>query len=265
MEVRPLSGAFGVELVGVDLRDEQPPEVQDAARTALRDRLLVLVRGQPLELDDQVRFASWFGPVTTRGTSFTEDSPEMYISNTRPQGVAREGSLLKHQDHCFLDVVLPAICLYAEAVCETGGETVFADAHAAYQRVPQSVRARLAGLSARHVYDHAEDSGTTRFRVASASPAAQQAVHPVVWPHPDTGRPILFVNELMTDSICGWPDDASEELLATLWSYLDDPDVTYVHRWEVGDVVIWDNRSLQHGRRPFPPGSRRSLRRLQVG
>jgi taurine dioxygenase len=239
--------------------------VQDAARAAFRDRHLVLVRSECLGLDDQVRFASWFGPVTTRGASFAEGSPEMYISNTRPQGVAREGSLLKHQDHCFLEVVLPAICLYAEDACESGGETVFASTHAAYERLPASVRDRLVGLSARHVYDYADDSGSVRFRVASAGPAAQQAVHPVVWPHPDTGRPILFVNELMTDSICGWPDDDSEEMLAALWSYLDEPAVTYVHRWEVGDVVIWDNRSLQHGRREFPPGSRRSLRRLQVG
>ena len=75
MELRPLSEALGVELVGVDLRQDQPVDVKEAARTALRERQLVIVRAHPLELDDQVRFASWFGPVNTRGYSFAAGHP----------------------------------------------------------------------------------------------------------------------------------------------------------------------------------------------
>jgi taurine dioxygenase len=264
VHLRPLSDALGEELVGVDLRDEHPEAVVELARAALRDRHLVLVRTGELGVEDQRRFASWFGPINTRGFPTPPPEPEMYISNARADGVAREGSLLKHQDHCFFDVVLPAICLYAEAVPAHGGDTIFVNAELAYERLPEDLRARVGDLSALHTYDYTNDYGDHRFRVAT-SPEAPRAVHPVAWPHPDTGRPILFVNELMTDSICGLSDDDSEALLAELWAHLDEPEVRYVHRWRVGDLVIWDNRSLQHGRTLFPEGERRSLRRLQVG
>jgi len=263
-QLRPLSGALGAELVGVDLREPQPAEVRAAAAAALRERHLVLVRGQDIELADQARFVSWFGSVDTSGyPPGMVDEPAMFISNTRPEGVARNGLLLKHQDHCFFDRVLPAICLYAEETPDDGGDTIFANAELAFERLPAPLRARIASLSARHVYDYASDYGTVRFRIAT-SPDAPRAEHPVAWPHPRSGRTVLFVNELMTDGIVGLPEDESEELLATLWSYLDDPAVQHRHRWRRGDVLLWDNRSLQHGRTSFASTARRSLRRLQV-
>jgi taurine dioxygenase len=86
-----------------------------------------------------------------------------------------------------------------------------------------------------------------------------------VLPHPYTGQPLLFVNELMTDSIVELDDSDSEALLEELWSYLDDDAVRYEHEWQVNDLIVWDNLSLQHGRRDFPLGQRRSLRRFQIG
>lgn len=255
VSLRPLSHPLGVELLGVDLGEEQPPAVRELARSALRDHHLVLVRGQAVHVEDQRRFASWFGAPATN---------EVFISNTRAEGVAREGSLLKHQDHCFLDELLPAICLYAEVVPSTGGDTIFVNSHLVYERMPPALTARVAGLHARHVYDYANDYGTQRFRVAS-SPQAPNAVHPVVLPHPVTSRPILFVNELMTDSIVELDPDAGEALLQDLFVLFDDPAVVYRHEWRVGDLVVWDNLSLQHGRTDFPAGQRRSLRRLPVG
>ncbi len=264
--IRPLSPALGAELTGVDLRVEQPAEVRELAVDALKQHLLLLVRGQRLDGADQARFVSWFGPINTKGyeAGIDPEHPEMFISNTRTEGVARQGSLLKHQDHCFLDTVLPGICLYAEEVPDAGGDTIFANAHLAYEHLSDELRQRISGLRAIHVYDYTNDYGTQRFRIAE-SPDAPTAVHPVVMTHPETGRPILFVNELMTDSIVDLDPDDSEDLLHELWSYLDDPDVQYRHRWEVNDVIVWDNRCLQHGRTGFETSARRSLRRLQVG
>ncbi|HZP28337.1 MAG TPA: TauD/TfdA family dioxygenase, partial [Acidimicrobiia bacterium] len=202
--------------------------------------------------------------VNTRGYSFGADV-EMYISNSHEKGVAREGSLLLHQDHCFLDTFLPAICLYGEEVARTGGATIFADARRAYDRLPQEIRDRLSSLEALHVYDYADDYGNQRFRVATASPEALRATHPVVVEHPETGRPILYVNRLMTDSIVGLDEDASERLLDELMTYFEGPDVRYEHTWQLHDLVVWDNVSLQHGRTEFPPTERRCLRRVQIG
>jgi taurine dioxygenase len=261
---RPLSDALGAELTGIDLREEQPDSVKALAVAAWREHLLLLVRGQDIDVAEQARFVSWFGPVNTKGYEPAPEHPEMFISNTRTEGVARQGSLLKHQDHCFYERVLAGICLYAEEVPAVGGDTIFANAHLAYERLPDATRDRISGLRAIHVYDTANDYGTHRFRIAE-SPGAPTAVHPVVMTHPESERPILFVNELMTDAIVDLPEDDSEALLADLWAYLDEPAVQYRHHWEQGDVVVWDNRCLQHGRTEFEPSARRSLRRLQLG
>jgi taurine dioxygenase len=264
VEFRALSPGIGVEVVGLDLHADHPAEVREQVRRAWLDHALVLVRGQELTLDEQVRFAGWFAPVNTRGYSFGANI-EMYISNSRDEGVAREGSLLLHQDHCFLDVPLPGICLYAEEVTATGGATIFANAALAYERLPEPLRTRLASLDALHIYDYANDYGDHRFRVATASEVALRATHPVVLGHPATGRPILYVNRLMTDSIVGLSEPDSEALLDELMPYFEDPGVRYEHTWRRHDIVVWDNVTLQHGRTEFPPTERRSLRRVQIG
>ncbi len=261
---RPLSPVVGVELLDVDLRVEQPPDVRAAARSALLEHGLVLVRGHAVSLDEQLRFAEWFGPVNTRGYSFGADV-EMYISNSHEKGVARLGSLLLHQDHCFLDAPLPAICLYGEEVTSTGGATIFADARRAYEKVPHDLRRRLSSLRALHIYDYANDDGDRRFRVATAAPEAPRAAHPVVLVHPETGRRILYVNRLMTDSVVGLGDDESDALLDELMTCFEGPDVRYEHTWQLHDLVVWDNLALQHGRTEFPPTERRCLRRVQIG
>ena len=264
VECHPLPGPFGVRLEGVDLRRDQPLAVREQARSAWLEHSLVLVRGQDLDVEHHRRFVEWFGPISTIGYASSSDQLEKYISNTRADGVAREGSLLKHQDFCFNDTLLPGLSLYAEEVPSVGGSTIFASTQLAYERLPYAVKGRIDGLHARHVYDYRTDYGTQRFRIAS-SPDAPTATHPVVLTHPLTERPLLFVNELMTDSIVELDDRASEELLHELWSYLDDATVRYEHHWELGDLIVWDNLALQHGRRDFPPGERRSLRRFQIG
>ena len=264
IELRPLSPALGVELLGVDPRRDPGEEVRALVRDVLLEHALILVRGFEMSLEEQVRFGEWFGPINTRGMSFGA-AVEMYISNSHELGVAREGSLLLHQDHCFFDQPLPAICLYAEEVTRTGGATIFADARAAFEHVADGLRGRLSTFEALHLYDYANDYGNERFRVATASPEAPRAAHPVVLEHPVTGRPILYVNRLMTDSIVGLADEESEAVLDELMRCFEGEQVRYEHSWQVHDLVVWDNLALQHGRTEFPPGERRCLRRIQIG
>jgi len=255
---------MGAEITGIDLSRAVPSELRALAANALRDHHLVLVRGQEVDLQGHLRFAECFGSIDQSGyEAAPEVSEEMYISNTRPEGVAREGPLLKHQDHCFYPRLLPVLSLYAETVAGEGGETIFANAHRAYENLPAELRSRVAKLHARHVYDYANDYGTRRFRIEE-SPDAPNASHPVVLENVRNGRPLLFVNELMTDSIVELPAKEGEALLQQLLAYLEDPTVIYLHRWQPGDLMVWDNLSLQHGRRPFPEGAPRSLRRLQI-
>jgi alpha-ketoglutarate-dependent taurine dioxygenase len=266
VELRALSESIGVELCGLDLRAAQPDAVRELAIDALRKHLLVLVRGPELSTAEHRRFVEWFGPIDTVGALGAFETPrgEHYISNTRSDGGAPDGELLRHQDYCFQDRPVPAISLYAEIAPAVGGETVFTNVMGAYDQLPTPLRRRIATLDAVHVYDPVS-AATARYRVATAPTDAPHATHPVVIAHPGTGRPLLYVNPLMTDSIVGLPGDESDALLEELCGYGAAPELQYEHRWAPHDLIVWDNIALQHARRPFPPGTPRSLRRLQVG
>ena len=140
VQLRPLSEALGVEVLGLDLRDEQPREVKDAVLAAWREHHLVLVRGELPDADAHARFVSWFGSVDSSAAR-AGAQPTLYISNTRPDGLAREGSLLKHQDYCFSESLLLGLSLGAEAVPDEGGETIFVNSVLAYERLPEALEA----------------------------------------------------------------------------------------------------------------------------
>ncbi|MET0659248.1 MAG: TauD/TfdA family dioxygenase [Steroidobacteraceae bacterium] len=270
LKLHKLSAAVGVQ-VEIDLSEPISTQTREELGEAWRQHHLILVRGRPITLEQQRRLCEVFGSISqqTGGevlaarTSFGEQK-EMYISNSRPEGVAREGAILLHQDHCFTDAPLLGLSLYAEECTRSGGQTVFSNAQLAAEQLMPSVRDRVAALRALHVIDPGRDEGTERFRVSNIGPNGVRAEHPVLLPHPQTGEPILYVNELLTDSIVGLSPDDSETLLTELCGYLSDERMQYEHEWQPYDLLIWDNMSLQHGRRPFASTERRSLRRLQI-
>ena len=115
------------------------------------------------------------------------------------------------------------------------------------------------------MFDLRSAAGDQRFRIADLPRGAPQARHPALLPHPDTGAPILYVSEMQTDHLVGMSSEESEQLLAEAFATLYRPENCYEHRWRPGDLVVWDNLALQHGRGPIVDGDRRSLRRVAVG
>ena len=99
---------------------------------------------------------------------------------------------------------------------------------------------------------------------APRSPTAHSFAHPIFRTHPATGRKALYVNRLMTESIVGLPRAESDALLLELFAHQERPEFQYEHRWQVGDLVMWDNRSALHARRDFPATHLRKLRRVAV-
>jgi taurine dioxygenase len=262
--VRPLSPAAGAEITGIDLREELDDESWRGIERAWRAHHLLLFRNQELSAEQQVAFCRRFGPVSRQGGNMQHGRDYMHISNTVAGGALPNGELLFHSDHAFFETVMKGIALYAVEVPGHGGDTLFANAELAYEHLPETLKRRIAGLQARHVYDYARQSGDRRVTIDELGEKAVQAVHEVAWPHPETGRKILFVNEFMTHEIVGLPRAESEELLALLLGYIRDRRVIYQHEWRLGDLVIWDNRSLQHARSNFDPGEKRTLRRVPI-
>ena len=256
--------------VGAEIRDMDPrsldPEKSAVFRQAFADHHLVLIRNVDLSDDEGSVLTELLGPVSFDSPVMKQggDRKFSFIGNVHDEGKLRDGELYFHSDHTFFTHPLKAISLYALAVPSKGGETVFSNAAAAYRRLPEELKQRIAGLKARHIATYSAFEGDARPKF-NPNGRDKVAIHPVVWAHPESGEKILFVSRLLTESIVGLEPDESEALLTELFEYIEDPAYHYVHHWRVGDYLVWDNRQLQHSRRDFDPKEKRALRRVPIG
>ncbi|MDA0661699.1 MAG: TauD/TfdA family dioxygenase [Proteobacteria bacterium] len=263
--IHPMTAALGAEIRNIDLREPCDADTVAALRVAWLDNLVLIFRDQDIGEDDQVRFAEYFGEtVGARSKDRTDggDRRLMLISNIRengePIGLLPDGELMFHSDSVFLEKPLMGAMLYAEEIPSTGGNTMFANMYDAYDALPDALKDRLNGLRAVNVFDYETQVRTGRFDRSKAP----HATHPAVRTHPETGRKALYVNRLMTEEFVGIAPDDSDALLSEALSHAENPDHIYEHVWQVGDLVMWDNRCTQHARRDFPGAERRLLRRV---
>jgi len=265
--VRSLSPALGAEIIGVDLREPLDDATFEQILAAWHQHLVILLRDQKLTEEDQVRFAERFGPPAKIHTKqFMQKHPAvMLISNIRedgkPIGALPDGEMHFHTDQCHQERPAMASMLYAIEIPSKGGNTLFANAYMAYEKLPVDIKRRLAGLKAVNAYDY--DSAAT-IRGGDVPPDAPSYAHPAVRTHPATGRKALYVNRLMTRRIEGLPPQESEELLNLLFDHHEQPEFIYEHVWRPGDILMWDNRCTLHARTDFSADERRLLRRVTI-
>jgi taurine dioxygenase len=265
--VRPLSGALGAEIIGVDLSGPIGDHVFAQIRGAWHRYLAILLRDQDLSEEDQVRFAEKFGPPAVIHTKqFVRKHPAvMLISNIRedgkPIGALPDGEMHFHSDQCHQERPAMASMLYAIEVPRAGGNTLFANGYAAYETLPDAVKRRIAGRKALNAYDYERAAMKRGTRLAAGVPSY---AHPVVRTHPATGRKALYVNRLMTVRIEGLPEQESDELLDFLFAHQERPEFVYEHVWRLGDLLLWDNRCTLHARTDFSPNERRLMRRVTI-
>ena len=264
--LRPLSPALGAEISGIDLRDPIDAALRAKLLDAWHEHLIILLRDQVLDEDAQVRFAETFGPPAkiTSGRSFSVKHPSvMLISNIRqdgkPIGALPDGEMQFHTDQCHQAVPAKATLLYAIEIPSHGGNTLFANAYAAYATLPDDIKARIEGRRALNAYDKDSTQRTARYDNAASS-----CRHPVVRTHPATGRKALYVNRLMTREIEGLSRAESDALLEKLFDHQEQQQFIYEHVWRPGDLLMWDNRCTLHARTDFPAGERRLLRRVTI-
>jgi taurine dioxygenase len=267
IEVRPLSPALGAEILGIDLGAPLDEARVAALREAWHEHLVILLRDQTLDEDDQVRFAEYFGPPAKIHTSqFVRGHPAvMLISNIRedgkPIGALPDGEMHFHTDQCHQERPAMASMLYAIEVPSAGGNTLFANAYMAYETLPDDIKRRLDGRKALNAYDY--DSAATK-RGTKLAEGVPFYAHPVVRTHPATGRKALYVNRLMTVQIEGMPEAESDELLDFLFDHQEQRAFVYEHVWRPGDILMWDNRCTLHARTDFSAAERRLMRRVTI-
>jgi alpha-ketoglutarate-dependent taurine dioxygenase len=246
--VERLGAHHGARISGVDLATASDEQIA-AVRTALVEHKVLFFRGQQLDPDSQVRLGRRIGELTpshpvVRGID--EDHPEIYALDAADNGFAD----VWHTDVTFVRRPPLGSILRAVSVPEVGGDTQWADAEAAYASLSEPVRRLADQLTAVH-------DGTREFGYYLAQRGGnswedesfsrlEPVEHPVVRVHPETGRRGLFVNPGFTSHVVGVSEFESRSLLDLFYAHLTKPEHIVRHRWQPGDVAMWDNRSTLH-------------------
>lgn len=268
MKAVVLEGGLGVELVDVDMSQPFGPDEVGVLRDAFDNGGVVLVRGQKLADDDQDRFVQALGDLHT----FRWGSTVEYLSNVIKDNPSLAGSrrLLFHNDGAYRDDVAAGTCLYAQDVSPTSPPTAFADSARAYESLSDELKTKIENLHAYNMFDpRDEDAEQKRVRLASYPEREdlseiQSAEHPIVITIPHSGKKALFVNEFNTSHIVEYGPDSEEgeALLQELFAALYSDENTYTHHYENDDLVLFNNRAVQHARTGQVDNNPRTLRRL---
>jgi taurine dioxygenase len=274
MTVTPAAAGLGAEVRGVDLR-----QVDDAAFDAIHrawlDHQVLVFRGQRLADADLIGFSRRFGdldfaPVQENGRRFVAGYPELYVvSNVVENGEAigslGSGELVWHTDMSYLDDPPKASMLYALEVPLLGGNTLFCNMYAALDALPPAMLARIEHLQCKHDGTYNSGGFVRQGVTPTDDPRASPGMpHPLVCTHHETGRRMLYLGRRRNAYLVGLELAESEALLDELWRHIDDPAFVYIHRWRVGDLVMWDNRCTMHRRDPFDARARRVMHRTQI-
>lgn len=245
IEVRPLCGALGAAVTGVDLSAPLDDDTFAEIERAFHENLVVVFPGQAIGPADHLAFTRRFGPVephplgSRRGL---DDCPEVMVLENKP-GRPGPRNDFWHSDISFGETPPAASILYAIEVTEGRSDTMFCNMYAAYESLSAGLRRVLDGQSAMHTAELLVREVPNRLSV-DVAPAA--VAHPAVRTHPGTGRKALYVNPHYTERFEGWTAEESRPLLAYLAAWATRPENVYRHRWSVGDLLMWDNRCTMH-------------------
>jgi len=273
-EVVPSGAACGAEVRGIDLArmdDGQFKIVLDA----LRDHLVVRIRGQKLQHADLVALGKRFGELEPPGMSiigkpYIDEYPDILvisniIENGQPKGNLGAGEAIWHTDMSYRDTPVSYAILHALELPASGGNTYFANQYMACDTLSPDLKRTLEGRVV--VHDETYNSaGQLRkgFREITDPREAPGARHPLFRTHPVTGRKALYLGRRRNAYIVGLPLEESERLLDELWAHASRPEFVWTQEWRLGDTLIWDNRCLIHRRDAFDPDARRMMHRVQI-
>ena len=164
-----------------------------------------------------------------------------------------------HLDGAHRDIPYAATTLYAIKLPSVGGDTLFANLAMAYDALDDDTKNRIDELQVRNLYGY--DDTFREETTEETEPNTSAATHNLVKTHPVTGRKSLYLSRLMTRHVVGMDRGESDDLLNMLFDHAERTEFVYAHKWLMNDLLIWDNRCLNHARTDFPGSEERLLRR----
>ena len=273
IDICPLSDVVGAIVEGVDLTRPLDDTTADLLRDTFSRNSILCIRGQQLAASDQIRFGDLFGPVDSGfrvrsgyGGQETRNRGVMLVSNIRkngePIGSLPDGEMQFHSDGAHRDIPYAATTLYAIKLPSVGGDTLFANLAMAYDALDDDTKNRIDELQVRNLYGY--DDTFREETTEETEPNTSAATHNLVKTHPVTGRKSLYLSRLMTRHVVGMDRGESDDLLNMLFDHAERTEFVYAHKWLMNDLLIWDNRCLNHARTDFPGSEERLLRRLTI-
>jgi taurine dioxygenase len=278
IEVKPIAGALGAEIGGVDLGRLDDATFKEI-EAAWLEHLVVFFRKQSITPEQQLAFAKRFGHIHHHPFMKGMDEHPDILEIIKEEGDTKAFGEVWHTDQMFNPKPAKATILYAKETPDAGGDTLFANMYLAYDTLSEPMKALLAGVKTWNVGDRKRLSQTKDIAVArdgryagNQKMAAKvrdpgdvptEAAHPLVRTHPETGRKALYISN-HTQTLDGFKDAEARPIIDFLRTHAVEPELTCRFRWEVGSLAIWDNRCAQHRALNDYHGKRRRMHRITI-
>ncbi len=272
LQIAPLSDALGAQVSGIDWTQPVNEDTVSAINAAFLTCHLLCLRTEPLTPQAFAQVAYYFGePQLQLLRKYrNEEVPEVSILEStykKPEDKKADLRLDRrsgwHTDDSYFAVPAKATLLQALEIPEYGGETRFCNLRAAYEDLSEEMKVRLDGLRAVHSYDTPRAPARAIKRTKEEKAETPDVIHPLIRTHDDTGKKAIYFNSNRTDRIVDMDRAKSDALLDQLYAHMTHTKYQYQHSWQIGDVLLWDNRSMIHSvNMDFPPGQRRLHQRI---
>lgn len=276
LTITPLTTHVGAEISGIDISQPQDATTVEVLNEAFNQYVALVFRDQNLSKQQQLDFASHFGPLGVRrnapkdiraGKEATKGHV-MLVTNIPEEAGGKEGSygdgeMWFHADSCYYEIPNRATFLYSVELPTEGGNTRMNSMYAAYANLSQELKDKLEGRKILQIHDHKR-----RERLDLDNIIVEDLRHfwqPIIVTHSKTDKKVLYINRLMSAQIEGLERAESDDILDQLFEISENEEIFYEHEWQVGDLVMWDNHASIHARTDFPRDQRRLLRRCTVG
>ena len=272
LDIKQLTPHIGAEIRGLDLSEKLNSATIDALYEAWMEHIVLVFRGVDITQEDQIRLTKYFGrhakiarPQKYFPPGYSKILPNiMLISNIRengePIGALPDGEMMFHHDMLHAAVPDKGTMLYSREIPRRGGDTLFASGYAAYDSLPDEIRTPLENKMAFHHYNY----GSVKKGDNKGIDAFSESLHPVFRTHEETQRKAIYVNRLMTERVEDIKAEESKRLLDILFDHMEKVEFVYRHNWQIGDLILWDNRCSSHAREDFPDGERRLMLRTTI-
>lgn len=268
MSTRKLNGALGARVDGIDFGDGTQPlgkGALDAVEAALCEFGVICVPARGMSPAQHLALAHHFG-TPEHHTFFPNLGPG--LEEVTLLDSERDRSNMWHADEPFLEYPPIITMTHAQQLPSYGGDTLFIGLHAAYDALSPQMQAYVADLTAVHdlamIAEHSwARGGADAARLIQMLETGKHARHPLVVRHPHNGRNAVWVNETYTRHIEGLPALEAKSLLAFMFQHVQKPEFQYRHQWQLGDLLIWDNRSVLHYA-AYDYSERRIMHRVSV-